>query len=109
MSTTLEALEAAYVAQMQRAFHSGTRAVATPEQRQAWGREFRDAIAQVKAEAQVEALREAAARFAPQAHVGWPHNVEVMEAAEHFEAILEKRADRIAREAGIETGEEAGA
>lgn len=94
MSTTLEALEAAYVAQKQRVFHSGTRAVATPEQRQAWEQEFRDAIAQAKAEAQVEVLREAADDWHEE-HVGtrpvpykWLHG----------------RADRIAREAGIETG-----
>lgn len=96
MSTTLEALEAAYVAQMQRAFHSGTRAVATPEQRQAWGREFRDAIAQVKAEAQVEALREAAECLTELA-------IEVGNPVGTTPTWLRFRADHIAREAGIDS------
>lgn len=99
MSTTLEEIEAAYIAARQRVFHSGTRAVATPEQRQAWGQEFRDTIAKVKAAAQVEALREFRQELLE-------HQLEsygvILPNVHGVLDDLAESADRIARTAGID-------
>lgn len=64
---------------------------------QVWGQEFRDTIAKVRAEAQVEVLRQQAEEFYCDGEGDWDGY-----GVSHALTIY---ADRIAREAGIETGE----
>lgn len=111
MSTTLEEVEAAYIAAKQRAFHSGTRGIATPEQWQAWEKEFRDTISKTKAEARVEVLREMADTLAgaePQHLGGADEGLEYFDYGTGAEygidvaaAYLRNAANETAREAGI--------
>ena len=51
MSDGIEALKAAYVSQMQRAYHSSTRGIATPEDCQQWEADADRVIRKAKAEA----------------------------------------------------------
>ena len=51
MSDGIEALKAAYVSQMKRAYHSSTRGTATPEDCQQWEADADRVIRKVKAEA----------------------------------------------------------
>lgn len=55
-------------------------------------------VKRAQAEARAAELRDIADAFLDQAFMGWPHNVDVREAAEHFEGMALKRADRIESE-----------
>lgn len=58
MSDGIEALKAAYVSQMQRAYHSSTRGIATPEDCQQWEADADRVIREVKAEVWETAYRQ---------------------------------------------------
>lgn len=55
-------------------------------------------VKRAQAEARAAELRDIADEFVDQAFMGWPHNVDVREAAEHFEGMVLKRAGRIENE-----------
>lgn len=57
MSDGIEALKAAYVSQMQRAYHTLTRGIATPEDRQQWEADAEQVIREAKAKAWDEGKR----------------------------------------------------
>lgn len=57
MSDGIEALKAAYVSQMQRAYHSFTRGIATPEDCQQWEADADRVIRKAKAEAWDEGMK----------------------------------------------------
>lgn len=92
--TSIEALITMYVGGMSRAYHQRTRGIVTPEMRQAWEKEAREAIARVEAEAAVKALREVAESYVYVAAINRTNS--------RVHAFLRDRADRIAREAGID-------
>ena len=72
----IKALIAAYVTQMQRAFHQGTRGIATPEQREAWQREAAAAINAVAARAWDQGWRHGSGVFARLVPRGNPYRPE---------------------------------
>lgn len=55
-------------------------------------------VKRAQAAARAAELRDIAGEFVDQAFMGWPHNVDVREAAEHFEGMALKRADQIENE-----------